>query len=46
VISAGMDDYITKPYDEDILISDLPKHTVNKDIASRIQEIFSKIFDR
>jgi CheY-like chemotaxis protein/HPt (histidine-containing phosphotransfer) domain-containing protein/anti-sigma regulatory factor (Ser/Thr protein kinase) len=27
---AGMDDYVTKPFDEDILIETIAKHTINK----------------
>lgn len=30
---AGMDDYVTKPFDEDILIETIAKHTVNKKIS-------------
>jgi PAS domain S-box-containing protein len=30
---AGMDDYVTKPFDEDILIETIAKHTTNKKIA-------------
>jgi PAS domain S-box-containing protein len=31
---AGMDDYVTKPFDEDILIETIAKHTTNKKIAT------------
>lgn len=29
---AGMDDYVTKPFDEDVLIETIAKHTINKKI--------------
>ena len=30
---AGMDDYVTKPFDEDILIETIAKHTINKKLS-------------
>ena len=39
---AGMDDYVTKPFDEDILIETIAKHTTNKKTATpktRLSEI-------
>ena len=39
---AGMDDYVTKPFDEDILIETIAKHTTNKKPAtpkSRLSEM-------
>ncbi|QBN17518.1 PAS domain S-box protein [Flavobacterium nackdongense] len=41
---AGMDDYVTKPFDEDILIETIAKHTINKKAAipkAVIPEVFS-----
>jgi DNA-binding response OmpR family regulator len=39
---AGMDDYVTKPFDEDILIETIAKHTVNKKIALPKPELSAK----
>ncbi len=33
---AGMDDYVTKPFDEDILIETIAKYTVNKKVPNNI----------
>ncbi|WP_395051707.1 PAS domain S-box protein, partial [Flavobacterium sp.] len=39
---AGMDDYVTKPFDEDVLIETIAKHTVNKKIALPKSEFSAK----
>ena len=39
---AGMDDYVTKPFDEDILIETIAKHTVNKTILFQEPEFPTK----
>ncbi len=42
---AGMDDYVTKPFDEDILIETIAKYTVNKNLSRPESLQTEKLYD-